>query len=153
MDVEEAPKDTTADKPMEENQDIGAEKAKDTIADKPMEDNQDIGAEKAEGAKAADQINGSIESVEADKKDAEPSPTNGEKEEEKKVHISAHQRERDERPSSRVKQGQRWNDRDRNKHNSDYKKEWKKNNKSELISQKESNDPIAIRKQVSSICT
>lgn len=46
--------------------------------------------------------------------------------------------------SDRVLEGQKWNNRDREK------RDFKKNVKSELISQEESSDPVAIRKQVSS---
>ena len=55
-------------------------------------------------------------------------------------------------PSERVKEGQNWNNRDRNRdHNSKPKKnfqDYKKNYKSDLTSQQESSDPVAIRKQV-----
>lgn len=44
--------------------------------------------------------------------------------------------------SKRVQEGQRWNDRNREK------EDYSKNIKSDLTSQEESNDPVAIRKQV-----
>lgn len=47
--------------------------------------------------------------------------------------------------SKRVQEGQKWNDRDREK------QDYTKNIKSDLISQEESDDPVAIRKQVSLI--
>ena len=53
------------------------------------------------------------------------------------------------RPSEKVREGQKWNDRPRKQcgdHNDRFPK--KHNNKSDLISQKESSDPVAIRKQV-----
>lgn len=49
-----------------------------------------------------------------------------------------------ETPSKRVQEGQRWNDRNRER------KDYKKNIKSDFTSQKESSDPVAIRKQVDS---
>ena len=51
-----------------------------------------------------------------------------------------------ETPSKRVQEGQRWNDRNRER------KDYKKNIKSDLTSQEESSDPVAIRKQVNSLC-
>ncbi|KAL9600057.1 MAG: hypothetical protein Q9219_003427 [cf. Caloplaca sp. 3 TL-2023] len=48
-------------------------------------------------------------------------------------------------PSERVKEGQRWNNRDRSTRP---KQNYKENYKSDLTSQKESSDPMAIRKQV-----
>jgi hypothetical protein len=65
-----------------------------------------------------------------------------------------------DQPSKRVQEGQKWNDRHRNKdgtRNSDRSynkfgnKPFRKNNKSDLTSQEESSDPIAIRKQVGAI--
>ena len=52
-------------------------------------------------------------------------------------------------PSKNVREGQKWNDRPRKFH-SDQKQRPQKwhNNKSDLLSQKESSDPVAIRKQV-----
>lgn len=47
-----------------------------------------------------------------------------------------------EPPSKRVQEGQKWNNRDRDR------VDYKKNIKSDLTSQEESSDPIAIRKQV-----
>ena len=54
-------------------------------------------------------------------------------------------------PSKNVREGQKWNDRPR-RYNSDQKDRPPKwhNNKSHLVSQKESSDPVAIRKQVRS---
>ena len=51
-----------------------------------------------------------------------------------------------ETPSKRVQEGQKWNDRNRER------KDYKKNIKSDLTSQEESSDPVAIRKQVNSLC-
>lgn len=53
------------------------------------------------------------------------------------------------RPSEKVREGQRWNDRPRKQygdHNDRFPK--RHNNRSNLTSQKESSDPVAIRKQV-----
>ena len=49
-------------------------------------------------------------------------------------------------PSKNVQEGQRWNNRDREKH------DYRKNIKSDLTSQAESDDPVEIRKQVSHFC-
>ncbi|KAL8762122.1 MAG: hypothetical protein Q9184_001838 [Pyrenodesmia sp. 2 TL-2023] len=53
-------------------------------------------------------------------------------------------------PSERVKEGQRWNNRDRNGKpgRGGFKKNYRDNYKSDLTAQAESSDPIAIRKQV-----
>lgn len=53
-------------------------------------------------------------------------------------------------PSERVKEGQRWNNRDRNGRGGrpGTKKNFSHNYKSDLTSQEESSDPVAIRKQV-----
>ena len=52
-------------------------------------------------------------------------------------------------PSKRVREGQRWNDRPRKQYgNQDDRPSKRHNNKSDLVSQKESSDPVAIRKQV-----
>ncbi|KAL9629055.1 MAG: hypothetical protein Q9164_007039 [Protoblastenia rupestris] len=70
---------------------------------------------------------------------------------EKKVPVSAHQRERDENPSARVKEGKRWNDRDRHRHGQQERytpNKFVRNNKFDPTSLPESDDPAAIRKQV-----
>ena len=69
---------------------------------------------------------------------------------EKKVPVSAHQRERDENPSARVREGKRWNDRDRHRHGQQeqYTPNKLRNNKFDPTSLPESDDPAAIRKQV-----
>ena len=63
-------------------------------------------------------------------------------------------------PSKRVQEGQKWNERPRNKdgsRNSDRpynrygNKPFKRNNKSDLTAQEESSDPVAIRKQVGQV--
>lgn len=65
-----------------------------------------------------------------------------------------------DKPSKRVQEGQKWNDRHRNKdgtrntdrsYNKFGNKPFRKNNKSDLTSQEESSDPVAIRKQVGAI--
>lgn len=82
--------------------------------------------------------------------------TNGHEASEKKTDpITAQKSE----PSERVKEGQRWNNRDRHGQPGrpgakDSKKPWKENYKSDLTSQEESSDPVAIRKQVNqSMCS
>ena len=55
----------------------------------------------------------------------------------------------DDRPSKRVQEGQRWNNRPRRYDNKyDERMANKKNNKFDASSRPESNDPVAIRKQV-----
>ena len=52
-------------------------------------------------------------------------------------------------PSKRVREGQKWNERPRKQHGNQHDRPHKRyNNKSDLVSQQESSDPIAIRKQV-----
>ena len=54
-------------------------------------------------------------------------------------------------PSNRVEEGRKWNNRDQNKKSNFRPREYKdyrQNIKSDLTSQKESDDPVAIRKQV-----
>ena len=54
----------------------------------------------------------------------------------------------DDKPSERVREGRKWNDRPRRYNDKDDRTKYKRNNKSNLVSQEESSDPIAIRKQV-----
>ncbi|KAL8942788.1 MAG: hypothetical protein Q9216_001473 [Gyalolechia sp. 2 TL-2023] len=71
--------------------------------------------------------------------------TNGhETAKEKDENVDAEKKE----PSERVKEGQKWNNRDRNARPRKDFKDYKKNYISDLTSQKESSDPVAIRKQV-----
>ncbi|KAL9004321.1 MAG: hypothetical protein Q9188_002863 [Gyalolechia gomerana] len=70
--------------------------------------------------------------------------TNGHETAEKKdENVDAEKKE----PSERVKEGQKWNNRDRNGKTRKEFEDYKKNYISDLTSQKESNDPVAIRKQ------
>lgn len=56
---------------------------------------------------------------------------------------------REDGPSKRVREGQKWNDRPRKQYGSRNDRPHKRhNNKSDLVSQQESSDPDAIRKQV-----
>ena len=51
--------------------------------------------------------------------------------------------------SKKVRDGQKWNDRPRRQYGNQHDRPHKRsNNKSDLVSQKESSDPVAIRKQV-----
>ncbi|KAL9103776.1 MAG: hypothetical protein Q9163_001235 [Psora crenata] len=113
-------------------------------------------------------INGKAEAVPEDKVEAQPSisddvgaskqSTGGEEtavkaeKSEKQVPISAHQRERGEDVSARVREGKRWNDRERPKHGqrdrSTPNKSFQRNNKFDPTSLPKSDDPVAIRKQV-----
>ncbi|KAL8937169.1 MAG: hypothetical protein Q9211_003817 [Gyalolechia sp. 1 TL-2023] len=73
--------------------------------------------------------------------------TNGHETAEKDEDVDAEKKE----PSERVKEGQKWNNRDRNgKARKDFE-DYKKNYISDLTSQKESSDPVAIRKQSNKI--
>ena len=55
-------------------------------------------------------------------------------------------------PSKRVREGQKWNDRPRKQFGNHNDRPHKRhNNKSDLVSQPESRDPVAIRKQVCNI--
>ena len=52
-------------------------------------------------------------------------------------------------PSKRVREGQKWNDRPRKQYDNQNDRPRKRhNNRSDLVSQEESSDPFAIRKQV-----
>ena len=68
------------------------------------------------------------------------------------VPVSAHQRDQKGHESLRVKEAKRWNDRDRFRHgrsnNYTPRKPYRNNNKFEPASLPESDDPVAIRKQV-----
>ena len=56
---------------------------------------------------------------------------------------------RQDSPSERVQEGQRWNNRYRKQYGNQEDRPCKKhNNKADLVSQQESSDPFAIRKQV-----
>ena len=56
---------------------------------------------------------------------------------------------RDDGPSKRVREGQKWNDRPRKHYGNQNDRPHKRhNNKADLVSQEESSDPVAIRKQV-----
>ena len=56
---------------------------------------------------------------------------------------------RQDGPSKKVREGQKWNDRPRKQYgNQNDRPHTRHNNKSDLISQQESSDPVAIRKQV-----
>lgn len=71
-----------------------------------------------------------------------------------KVNISAHQKENHSHHSDRVREGQRWNDRPRGRGGRGGQnlarggQKFRRNNRSDLESQEESSDPVAIRKQV-----
>ena len=56
---------------------------------------------------------------------------------------------RDDGPSKRVREGQKWNDRPRKHYGNQNDRPYKRhNNKANLVFQEESSDPVAIRKQV-----
>lgn len=103
-----------------------------------------------------DDVDKVIAEVEAKRKQKAETPeevaveTNGhEISDPKSENVSTEKKE----PSERVKEGQRWNNRDRNGKSGrpgfkGYKKDFRDNYKSDLTAQEESSDPIAIRKQV-----
>ncbi|KAL8724665.1 MAG: hypothetical protein Q9181_006725 [Wetmoreana brouardii] len=97
---------------------------------------------------SADEVDKAIAEVEAKKREKEAkkdvaveSKGHEVAEEEGKPTVE-HKKE----PSDRVREGQRWNNRDRDRH-SKPRKDFRENYKSDLTSQKESSDPVAIRKQ------
>ena len=56
---------------------------------------------------------------------------------------------RDDGPSKRVREAQKWHDRPRKHYGNQNDRPYKRhNNKADLVSQEESSDPVAIRKQV-----
>lgn len=97
---------------------------------------------------SADDVDKAIAEVEAKKEEKEEKPevaveTDGHD-------TSAVKPEEKREPSKRVQEAQRYNNRNRDHHNHDKKprKNHRENYKSDLTSQEESSDPVAIRKQV-----
>ena len=78
------------------------------------------------------------------------SPENPVEQEDKKRKESGKESpSRDDGPSKRVREGQKWNDRPRKHYGNQNERPYKRhNNKANLVSQEESSDPVAIRKQV-----
>lgn len=91
-------------------------------------------------SKPADQTNGH---------DGSPASKVSEKMEDTKAENSLKETPNGDRPSQRVQQGRNYNDRPRKQHGNQADRPYKRNNKSDLTSQPESSDPVAIRKQVS----
>ncbi|KAL9576847.1 MAG: hypothetical protein Q9212_006770 [Teloschistes hypoglaucus] len=96
----------------------------------------------------ADEVDKAIAEVEAKKQEKEEKPgvaveTDGHE-------TSAVKPEAKKEPSKRVQEAQRYNKRSRDHHNHDSKPrvDYSENYKSDLTSQEESSDPVAIRKQV-----
>lgn len=75
------------------------------------------------------------------------------KEQEEKMHKETEKESpRHDEPSKRVREGQKWNDRPRKQYGNQNDRPYKKhNNKSDLVSQPESRDPDAIRRQVCNV--
>ena len=72
-----------------------------------------------------------------------------EQEDEKRKEPEKESPRRDGGPSKRVREGQKWNDRPRKHYGNQNDRPHKRhNNKADLVSQEESSDPVAIRKQV-----
>ncbi|KAL8631380.1 hypothetical protein Q9189_002890 [Teloschistes chrysophthalmus] len=97
---------------------------------------------------SADDVDKAIAEVEAKKQEKEEKPevaveTDGRD-------TSAVKPEEKKDPSKRVQEAQRYNNRNRDHHNHDSKPRvnYRENYKSDLTSQEESSDPVAIRKQV-----
>lgn len=77
------------------------------------------------------------------------SPESPVKLEDKKRKETEKENPRQDGPSKRVREGQKWNDRPRIQYSNQSDRPHKRhNNKSDLVSQQESSDPAAIRKQV-----
>ena len=102
-----------------------------------------------EESKPAEQTNGTKETTNEEVSKKEDT-------EDKSKEFKDEKSEQDQ-PSKRVQEGQKWNERPRNKdgfrntdrpYNKYGNKPFKRNNKSDLTSQEESSDPVAIRKQV-----
>ena len=72
-----------------------------------------------------------------------------EQEDEKRKESGKESPRRDDGPSKRVREAQKWNDRPRKHYGNQNDRPYKRhNNKANLVSQEESSDPVAIRKQV-----
>lgn len=77
------------------------------------------------------------------------SPVSPAEQEDKKRKEPEKESPRQDGPSKRVREGQKWNDRPRKQYgNQNDRPNKRHNNKSDLVSQQESSDPVAIRKQV-----
>ena len=97
-----------------------------------------------EDSKAENQINGTERVSNA------KSPKNSVEQEDKERKESGKESpRRDQGPSKRVREGQKWNDRPRKHYGNQNDRPYTRhNNKANLVSQEESSDPVAIRKQV-----
>ena len=108
-----------------------------------LDQSQDAIEKMIEEAKAESQTNG----TEAASK--ETSPKSPIEQEDKMPKEPEKESPRHDEPSKRVREGQKWNDRPRKQFGNQNDRPHKKhNNKSDLVSQPESRDPDAIRKQV-----
>ena len=77
------------------------------------------------------------------------SPERTVEQEDKKRKEPEREGSRPDGPSKRIREGQKWNDRPRKQYGNPNDRPHKRhNNKSDLVSQPESSDPVAIRKQV-----
>ncbi|KAL8859285.1 MAG: hypothetical protein Q9178_004223 [Gyalolechia marmorata] len=107
----------------------------------------DAGAKLETSMPSTDEVDKAIAEVESRKlqkevaKDVQVETNGHETSEQKDDKIEGDPKE----PSKRVQEAQKWNNRDRD---SKPRKDYKKNYKSDLTSQAESNDPVEIRKQV-----
>lgn len=113
--------------------------AGDQNATPQKEDVKDAGAGSIPESGAEKHTNG--ENATSDQKSVEEQP-------EKETKSLENDTSREEKPSKRVREGQRWNERPRKYDNKHERTPFKKNYKSDLTSQEESSDPVAIRKQV-----
>ena len=109
-------------------------------------DTKDAIEELIEESKPAEQIHGTKETTneEASKKEDTEDRSKEFKDE----------KSGQDQPSKRVQEGQKWNERPRNTdrpYNKYGNKPFKRNYKSDLTSQEESSDPVAIRKQVGQV--
>ena len=113
---------------------------------RPLNDSTDAAKELIDEPKPTEQTNG--DKGHENKKSAE-----NQNEENTSV-APKNEKSRQDEPSKRVQEGQRYNNRarfDKNGNKSQQKKYDRKNIKSDLTSLQESSDPVAIRKQVGSV--
>lgn len=130
---------------VEDTKGVSEGKVDGLLADTP----QDTVQTTVKDSTAEGQSNDDVTQATTGDKGKELSATN-ETESGDKIHISAHEKAREGQDSSRVKEAQRWNNRDRERGGQGHQinKKFHRNNKSDLTSQAESSDPVAIRKQV-----
>ena len=116
-----------------------------------LEESRDTAEDMIKGSES--QSENQTNSIEAATNGTSPkSPKNPEEQEDEKHKQPKKEGPSQNGPSKRVREGQKWNDRPRKQYgNQDERPRKRHNNKSDLVSQHESSDPVAIRKQVRTI--